>query len=272
MSNLFNTILVYPIFNLLALIYAYVHDFGLAIIILTVLIRLLLWPLINKQLHSQRALQELQPELQRIKTQAKGDKQLEGKLTMELYKEREINPFASFLPLLIQLPIFLALFVVLRDVVKSGEFAKLAYEPIKHLPSISDIISGHVKVSPNFLGFINLTKPSVVLAILAALAQFVQTKQLTPKQQTKDSQAQVMQSMTYMFPAITFFIGLSVPSALSLYWFSASLMAILQQYLVLKQDVRELEDGTPTPALSSSKRALAAPQDKGAAKAKGGKA
>jgi YidC/Oxa1 family membrane protein insertase len=271
MSNIFNTILVFPIFNLLAVIYAYVHDFGLAIIILTILLRLALWPLINKQLHSQRALQELQPELQRIKTEAKGDKQLEGKLTMELYKEREINPFASFLPLLIQLPIFLALFVVLKDVVKPGEMAKLAYEPVKHLPAIAAIIGSHVKVKPTFLGFINLTKPAVVLAVLAGLAQFVQTRQLTPKQQTKDSQAQVMQGMTYMFPAITFFIGLSVPSALSLYWFTASLMAILQQYLVLQRDVRELEDGTPAPTLASPKQKQLTPKGKPEATVKGGK-
>jgi YidC/Oxa1 family membrane protein insertase len=79
-------------FNLLAVLYAFVHDFGLAIILLTVVIRLLLWPLVTKQLHSQKALQELQPELQRIKAQANGDRQLEGQLTMELYKEREINP------------------------------------------------------------------------------------------------------------------------------------------------------------------------------------
>src|SRR5689334_17101374 len=106
---MFDTLLVHPIFNLLAVLYAFVRDFGLAIILLTIIIRGLLWPLVTKQLHSQRALQELQPELQRIKTEAKGDKQLEGQLVMELYKEREINPFASFLPLLIQLPIFFAL-------------------------------------------------------------------------------------------------------------------------------------------------------------------
>src|SRR5664279_555156 len=140
---MFNTLLVNPIFNLLVSIYAFAHDFGLAIVVLTILIRGLLWPLVTKQLHSQRALQELQPELKRIKAQAKGDKQLEGKLTMELYKEREINPFASFLPLLIQLPIFFALFVVLRDIVKPGEIAKLTYEPVKHLPAIAEIIRNH---------------------------------------------------------------------------------------------------------------------------------
>ncbi|MDB5178130.1 MAG: 60 kDa inner rane insertion protein [Patescibacteria group bacterium] len=263
---MFNTVLVQPIFNLLAVIYAFVHDFGFAIVILTIIIRGLLWPLVTRQLHSQRALQELQPELKRIKSQANGDKQLEGKLTMELYKEREINPFASFLPLIIQLPIFFALFIVLRDIVKPNEIAKLAYEPVKQLGPIADIIAHKTAFHPTLLGVIDLTKASPVLAVVAGLAQFVQTKQITPKHVEKDSQAQMMAGMTYIFPALTFFIGLSLPSALPLYWSAASLMAILQQYLVLQRDVRELEEGTPEPTLRPAK---SQPKLPGKVKAKG---
>lgn len=244
---MFNDFLVHPIFNLTALLYAFVHDFGIAVILLTIVIRLLLWPLVTKQLHSQRALQELQPELQRIKSQAKGDRKLEGQLTMELYKEREINPFASFLPLLIQLPIFFALFIVLRDIVKPGEIANIVYEPLKQLPVIADIIKNNTAFHPTLLGAIDLTKASVVLAVVAALTQFIQTKQITPKHAINDQQAQMIKGMMYIFPALTFFVGLSLPSALPLYWATASLVAILQQYLVLQRDVRELEDGTPTP-------------------------
>jgi YidC/Oxa1 family membrane protein insertase len=269
---MFNTLLVHPIFNLTATLYAFVHDFGLAVILLTIIIRGLLWPLVSKQLHSQRALQELQPELKKIKEKAAGDRTLEGQLTMELYKEREINPFASFLPLIIQLPIFFALFIVLKDIVKAGEIAKIAYEPVKHLPLIADIISGKATFHPTFLGLIDLTKPAIVLAAAAGLTQFVQTKQLTPKHQSKDSQAQIMSGMTYAFPALTFFIGLSLPSALPLYWTTASLVAILQQYLVLQRDVRELEEGTPDAPLPSIAANASAPH-KGSrkAKAKGGR-
>jgi YidC/Oxa1 family membrane protein insertase len=249
---MFNTILVHPLFNLLAIIYAYVGDFGIAVILLTLVIRGALWPLFTRQLHSQKALQELQPELKRIKEQAKGDKTLEGQLTMELYKEREINPFASFLPLLVQLPIFFALFYVLRDIVKPGELEKVAYPFVKSLPAIAAIISHKATFHPTLLGLIDLTKGSVVLAAIAGAVQFVQTKQITPKHQPGDQQAQIMNFMVYMFPALTFFIGLSLPSALPLYWATSSLVAILQQYLVLKRDVRELEEGTPTPALNTS--------------------
>jgi len=240
---MFNTLLVDPLFNLLAVIYAVLpfRDFGVAIILLTIIIRLLLWPLVNKQLHSQRAMQQLQPEIARIKSEAKGDKQLEGKLMMELYKEKKINPLASFLPLLVQLPIFFALFVVLKDVVKPGEIAHLAYEPVKHLGPIVDIIRGGAVFDPKFLSLIDLSKASPILAALAAVAQFVQTKQLQPKHKSKDPQAQMMAMMIYLFPALTFFIGLSLPAALALYWVTTSLVAILQQYLVLQRDVREME-------------------------------
>ena len=265
---MFNTVLVQPIFNLLAVIYAFVNDFGLAIVILTIIVRGILWPLVTRQLHSQRALQELQPELKRIKEQAAGDKQLESKLTMELYKEREINPFASFLPLLIQLPIFFALFIVLRDIVKPGEIAHLAYEPVKHLGSIANIINHKTAFHPTMFGLIDLTKASPILAAIAGLTQFIQTKQITPKHQEKDSQAQMMAGMTYIFPALTFFVGLSLPSALPLYWSTASLMAILQQYLVLQRDVQELEEGTPAPKPA---QARPKPKPSGKAKAKGGK-
>ena len=254
---MFNTFLVEPLFNLLATIYAVLpfHDFGVAIILLTILVRLLLWPLVNKQLHSQRALQELAPDLARIRTEAKGDKALEGKMTMELYKEREINPFASFLPLLIQLPIFFALFIVLRDVVKPGEIAHLAYEPVKQLGAIASIISGNVKFDPQMFGLIDLAKPSPILAILAGAAQFFQTKQLTPKHQAQDTQAQIMKTMTYLFPFMTFFIGLTLPSALALYWVVTSGMAILQQTLILRRDVEELE-AAPLPVNSKSGKAV----------------
>src|SRR3982751_1040584 len=96
-ANIFTTLIVQPIFNLLVLIYAILpgHNFGLAIIIFTVIVRLALWPLVKKQLNHAKAMRELTPEIKKIKQAAKGDKQKESAMTMELYKEREINPFAS---------------------------------------------------------------------------------------------------------------------------------------------------------------------------------
>src|SRR6266550_1734052 len=115
-ANIFTTIIVQPIFNLLVFIYAILpgHNFGLAIIIFTVLIRILLWPLVKKQLNHAKAMRELQPEIKKIKAAAKGDRQRESQLTMELYKEREINPFASIGIILVQLPILLGLYIGIR--------------------------------------------------------------------------------------------------------------------------------------------------------------
>ena len=116
---MFTTIIVQPIFNLLAFIYAILpgHNFGLAIIIFTIVVRILMWPLVKKQIHHAKAMRELAPELRKIKIAAKGDRQKESALTMELYKEKEINPFASLGIILVQLPILIGLYVGLRRII-----------------------------------------------------------------------------------------------------------------------------------------------------------
>ena len=108
---MFTTLIVKPIFNLLVLIYALLpgHNFGLSIIIFTVLVRLLMWPLVKMQLHQAKAMRDLQPKLKEIKAATKGDKQKESLMMMELYKENGINPFGSIGLLIVQIPIFIGL-------------------------------------------------------------------------------------------------------------------------------------------------------------------
>ncbi|HSH31166.1 MAG TPA: YidC/Oxa1 family membrane protein insertase [Candidatus Saccharimonadales bacterium] len=244
---MFNTLLVYPLFNLLALIYAVIpgHDFGLAIIVLTVLLRLVMWPLIKKQLHSQRAMQALAPEITKVRAKAKGDKQKESQLLMELYKHKGVSPFASLAPLLVQLPILFALFVVLRDVVKAGEIARVAYEPIKQLGPIQSIIKDAASFHPSLFGFIDLAQPNLILAVLTGATQYYQTKQITPRQTNSDDpSAKAASLMTVIFPFITAGIALTLPSALALFWTVTSLVAIWQQRLILQQDVTEMKETT----------------------------
>ena len=112
--GLFDRILTQPIFNLLAFIYNFVGDFGVAIIILTIIVRLILWPLVKKQLHQTKLMQKIQPELKKIKKQANGNKMVESQMMMELYREKGVKPFSSILVLIIQLPIFIALFGVIQ--------------------------------------------------------------------------------------------------------------------------------------------------------------
>ncbi len=244
---MFNTLLIQPLFNLLLFFYANIpgHDLGLAIIALTIIIRLILWPLVNKQLHSQRAMQQLAPDIAKVKQKAKGDKQAESKLLMELYKEKEISPFAAFIPLLIQLPLLFALFIVLRDFLKAGEVAKLAYGPLKNLSEVKDVIAHTSHLKTTFLGLMNLSKPNIFLALAAGLAQFLQTRQLMPKDKAaakKDPNAQAMAISGSIFPVVTFVFALSLPAALALYWTVTSLVAITQQHLVLNRDVAEMEE------------------------------
>ena len=110
--NFFDLILVQPIFNILVVIYGLIpgQDFGVALIVFTIIVRLLMWPLVNKQLNQTKVMRKLQPELAKIKLKAKGNRQLEATLSMELYKERGVSPFSSIGTLLLQLPIFIALF------------------------------------------------------------------------------------------------------------------------------------------------------------------
>jgi YidC/Oxa1 family membrane protein insertase len=241
---MFNTLLVKPLLNILFAIYAVIpgHDFGVAVILLTLLVRLILWPLVTRQLHSQKAMQAMQPEIAKIKAKAKGDRQKETEMLMELYKEKGTNPFASLLPLLIQLPIFFALYAVLRDSIHTDQIAKLLYEPVKQLNEVAHILAHHSEFSPTLFGLIDLTKPSWILALMAGAAQYYQTRQLTARQKNMDDQAKMMATATSLFPILTVGIGLTLPSALALYWVVTSLVAIVQQHLVLVRDAHEMEE------------------------------
>jgi len=247
-GEFFNTILIEPLVNLLFLIFGYLpgHDFGLAIIIFTIAIRLLLWPLASKQLHSQKKMQSLQGEISKIKVKAAGDKQKEQMMLMELYKEKEVNPFSACLPALLQFPILIAMFVVFQKSTGSiDSISNLLYEPIKNIPYISSLLSGQTQFTTSLFGLVNMAKPSYLLAILAGLTQYLQVKMITPRRQktdTKDPQAQMTSFMNYTFPALTVFIAWTLPAALPLYWISTNMVAIFQQWLIMRGEVEEMEE------------------------------
>ncbi|HUC87321.1 MAG TPA: YidC/Oxa1 family membrane protein insertase [Candidatus Saccharimonadales bacterium] len=241
---MFTTILVRPIFNILFAIYAVIpgHDFGVAIILLTLLVRLLLWPLVSRQLHSQKALQQIQPEVAKLKKKAGGDRQKETELLMELYKEKGVNPFAPIVPILVQFPLLFAFYVVLRDSVKPAEISHLAYPFVEHMQQVAAVIHHQIAFNPTLFGLVNLTKPSAIIAFIAAAAQFYQTWQLRPQTMAAaGDQAKMMTSMTMALPVLTFVVGLRLPSALALYWVVTSLVAAFQQYRILLRDAHELE-------------------------------
>ncbi len=250
MLHLLWTIFVQPEINLLVFFYSAIpgHDFGVAIILLTVVVRLIVWPLQSKTLRNQKAMNKLQPEIAKIKEKYKNDPAKINAMTMELYKEKEINPLSSCLPTLIQLPLLFALFYAIQpfgnaayvDVTNhAAGLWKNIYPWLRDMPFVKEALSQ--PFSTDLFGIINLTKPNWILAFIAAGLQFVQSKMIMPKKNLDATQKMFNQTL-YIFPVMTFIIGLSFPAALPLYWIVQTLMMILQQYLIMHRDVEKLEE------------------------------
>jgi len=283
-ANIFTTLIVQPLFNLLALIYALLpgHNFGAAIIIFTIVIRMLLWPLVKKQLHQAKKMRELQPELKQIKKETKGNKQKESQMVMELYKEREINPFASLGIVLIQLPILFGLYAGLRKVIGDPhQVYEFSYPFVRNLSWMKELAAGTVKFDPTLFGFIDLNRaalnkgggiywPAMFIVIGSAIAQYYQSKQLLPsdpdarklrdilrdagKGTSADQgevNAAVSRSTRYFIPVMIFLLTVNIASALSLYWLVSGIVAVIQQGRVLKQDETELEALADKPGIKS---------------------
>lgn len=273
---MFTELVVQPIFNLLVLIYALVpgHNFGLAIIIFTILVRLALWPLVKKQLHHARAMRELQPEIKKIKKAAKGNRQQESALLMELYKERKLNPFSSIGILIVQIPIFLGLYYGLKRVADDPQqIIDFSYPFMHNLPWMQTLEVDIGQFDSSLFGLVDLTRlaleagnhiywPAMILVVASAAAQYFQSKQLLPKDKDARSLRQILRAAgsgeqadqaeigaavgrgTIMFiPAIIFIVTVKLPAALSLYWFTSSSVAFLQQRKILKEEEADLELG-----------------------------
>ena len=262
---MFTTLFVAPLFNILFTFYGYIpgHDFGIAVICLTILVRLALWPLVTRQLHSQKLMQKMAPEIAKIRKETGGDREKQTQMLMELYKEKGTSPFAPLLPILFQLPIFFALYLVFQDSVHPERIANLAYDWVEQIPAVASVIANNAQFSPTLLGVIDLTKPSLVLALLAGGVQWYQTKMLQPKQQSDDPQARIMATMVKVFPVLTVIFAMTLPSALALYWAVTSAVAILQQHLVLNRDAHEMEEMKATSVATEKTKSLTTVTGKG---------
>lgn len=228
--TIFNQILYQPLFNGLIWLYNVIpgHDLGIAIIALTVLIRLIFYPLSQKAIRSQKAMAKLQPEIKEIRKKYK-DKQEQAKAMMDLYKKYKINPLSGCLPILIQFPILIALYRVF--------FTGL--DPQK-LDGLYSFVARPETLDLMFLGIVDLSQRSIVLALLAGLFMFIQSKMIMPKKMMQqggglkiggmDFSSLMGQQMTYFMPLITVFIAWNLPAALPLYWIVITLFGIIQQH------------------------------------------
>ncbi|MEK7659505.1 MAG: YidC/Oxa1 family membrane protein insertase [Patescibacteria group bacterium] len=233
MSRLFDIILYTPFFNLLVFLYNTIafNDFGIAIILLTLIIRFVLSPLSVKTIKSQRALAELQPKIKEVQGKFKNDAQKQTQEVMELYRRHKVNPFSGCFPLLIQLPVLIALYQVSVAGFKENSLSVL-YGFIKNPDSLNS----------TSLGFIDLTKKNILLSVIAGAAQFWQTKMsysfsknsISPKDQKANPLGAINQQMLYFFPIITIIISMSFPAGLPLYWIATTLFSVFEQAYINK--------------------------------------
>ena len=232
MVYLYHLLISQPINNAMIIVYNLlpVKDLGITIILLTVLIRLLLMPLSYKAARAQREIAKIQPKLKEVQKKFKDNREEQARQLMALYKEHQINPLTSIVPLLIQLPVLIALYQAFMILTKNAKSLEL-YSFVT-LPA-------HINIF--FLNLVNLAKPSLSLALLAGFLQFVFSKMMMIKNtKKKDGQKTKMgglsgmmsSQMTYFMPFLTIFIALKLPASLPLYWATTTLFSIGEQWLV----------------------------------------
>jgi YidC/Oxa1 family membrane protein insertase len=270
---MFTTFIVQPLFNLLVLIYGLIpgHNFGLALILFTIIIRLLLWPLVKRQLHQARAMRKLQPEIKRIKKASKGNRQKESQMLMELYKERGINPFATFPILIVQFIILIGLYSGLRKLIDDpNTIISFSYSFVQDLSWIKELSHNIHQFDETLFGFVDLSKaavssgtiywPAMFIVIASAIVTYFQSKQLLPNDKDQRSlrtilkdagsgkqadqgevNAAVGRSTIYFMPILIFVFTINLPSALGLYWLTGGIVAVIQQGMILRRDEDEME-------------------------------
>ncbi len=209
-----NTYISLPLLGVLVFIYQTVafHDLGVAVILLTVLVRVVLLPFFYKGARDQTIMQNLQPHIKRIQEKHKDDKGRQAEALMALYKEHKINPFSSMLLLLIQIPIFIALFNLFTNQIKNTAFA-----------------------STMFLGLFDLASKNWTVVIIAAILQYFQSKLMMAKQKGGGAQVQMQKVMMFIGPLITILIFGNLPSAIGLYWLIFTAFSVVQQVYINKR-------------------------------------
>jgi YidC/Oxa1 family membrane protein insertase len=297
--NIFDILIVQPIFNLLIGLYSIIPggDFGVSLILFTVLVRFAMYPLVKKQLHQTKAMRKLQPELAKIKKATKGNKQLEGMQMLELYKKHGVSPFRSIGILLVQFPIFIALYYVIQIfTLHRDQIAKFTYDFMEGIGPIKHLIERPNEFNEKLLGIVDLTKSAfvqghidiilIILAVVAAATQYFMSKQTMPQAESKkrlrdvmseaadgksadqsEMNAIVMGKMTKILPVFMFFVMISVPGALALYYSVSNLVAVAQQTYLLRQDEEELEEIADEPTKKPGKKATAKAREKTAKEA-----
>lgn len=256
-GDIFNLIFFGPVINLLVLIFQGLQSIhipgalGFSILILTVLIRLLVWPFMSSQIKATKKMADLKPHLDALKQKHKDDKQALAAAQMALYKEHGVNPAGGCLPALIQIPVFIALYQSIINILPGAGghldiINSLLYFPQLKLPATLD---------PNFFGLNLGIKPSqfgislfLLIPLLTALLTFLQSKMTLPKpikpypsdspkekkekEGMEESMGQVQSQMAYLMPIMIGYFAYQFPIGLAIYWNTYTILGIIQQYRV----------------------------------------
>ncbi len=255
--DLFNLVFFGPVINLLVLIFQGLQALhlpgalGFSIMVLTVLIRILVWPFMSSQIKATKKMAELKPHLDALKGKHKGDKQALAAAQMALYKEHGVNPAGGCLPAVIQIPVFIALYQAIINILPGGNINNinsLLYLPQFKLPATLD---------PNFFGLNLGIKPSefgsqgfllLLVPLVTAVLTFVQSKMTLPKpvkhypsdspkegkekESLEDSMGQVQSQMVFLMPIMIGYFAFSFPIGLAIYWNTYTILGIIQQYRI----------------------------------------
>ena len=228
MSAFFNEIFYRPLFNTLIFLYQNITlgDLGLAIILLTIIVRFLLYPLFHKSAKNQRIMQMLQPKIKKIQTEHKDNKEKQATALLEIYREHRVNPFSGFFLLLVQIPVLIALYNVFLYGLADGA-----------LGSLYSFIPKPETLNFDFLGLINLHERSMVIVGLAVGAQYIQGKlSLTGAEAGKDlsPQERMAKQMVFIGPVLALIVLMNMPAAIGLYWLTGTVFSVFQQIIVNK--------------------------------------
>lgn len=261
----FTTGIFEPLFNALLYLQKAIpgHDLGLAIVLLTLIIKAALYVPSLSGIRASRQLQTLQPRLKAIQAQYKDDKGKLAQEQMKLYKDSRVNPLSSCLPLLIQIPFFIGLYQVFISGLKIDQNGILGATELKH---VYPFLRGYYETTPIntlFLGFVSLVGKkgiaNIIFALLAGATQFWQTKMLAAPSEPKIKEARdesitsaTNKQMTYLLPLFTAYLAYTFPAGLALYWITQSVLTIAQQYIFLRQHpltpvVSQAPHDTPRP-------------------------
>lgn len=230
-SYIWNLILYHPLINALAFLVSVIPggDVGIAVILLTIIVKLVLFPLSQKSIESQAEMNILAPELNKIKASG-ASKEEQARLTFELYKKHNTNPFSGCLLLLIQLPIIFALYYVF-------------YKGINFESGLYSFIHAPAHINMIFLGIVDISKKSFVLAILAGISQYLQARYMPQPAPSAGGTASLQDSfaksmnmqMKYIFPFLIVLIAYRISGAVALYWITSNLFMVAQQIYVKRE-------------------------------------